>query len=285
MRGSAIPCPCFSEASSAASSARELAAQRGDLLVEQLDLRQRAGGQRSSARRAAPVKLADLALRRGGAAADALVQPLQAVALAFGAGEAGAQLRELLLEIELAGLLQRQQLGQLRDLRVEPLQRRVLAGDFLRQEELHDHEHREQEHDAEEQRRQRVDEARPVIRCRVRGASCERVAMACTYLRDVLAHQHFEQAADLALLLGLRLDPVADHLLLGAHVLDQALDRLGEIGHGGGRGLARAGFGDRLAQLLDRAAHLADGDAARAARSRSTPRSRTVVESQSSSSV
>ena len=39
------------------------------------------------------------------------------------------------------------------------------------------------------------------------------------------------------MLLGLRIGPVADHLLLGPHVLDEALDRFGEIGHRGGRGL------------------------------------------------
>ena len=70
----------------------------------------------------------------------------------------------------LPALFQRQQVGQLRDLRVEPLQRRVLAGDFLLQEELHHDEHREQEDDAEDQRRQRVDEARPVIHAAVAAA-------------------------------------------------------------------------------------------------------------------
>ena len=33
---------------------------------------------------------------------------------------------------------------------------------------------------------------------------------------------------------GLQLDPVANHLLLRAHVVDQPLDGFGEIGHGGG---------------------------------------------------
>ena len=54
------------------------------------------------------------------------------------------------------------------------------------------------------------------------------------------------------LLLGLRIDPVADHLLLGAHVLDEALDRFGEIGHRVGRGLARSGVADRLLEPVDR---------------------------------
>ena len=39
--------------------------------------------------------------------------------------------------------------------------------------------------------------------------------------------------------------------------MDETLDRLGQIGHGGGRGLAGAGIGDGVAQLFDRAAHLA----------------------------
>ena len=96
-------------------------------------------------------------------AGEALVEPLDAVALALGGGEAGAQLRDLVVERDLAELLQRQQVVELRDLGVELLQRLVLAGDFLRQEELHHQEHRQQEHDRQHQRRQRVDEARPVV--------------------------------------------------------------------------------------------------------------------------
>ena len=81
----------------------------------------------------------------------------------------------------------------------------------------------------------------------------------------------------LAALRGLRVGPVADHLLLGAHVADQAVDRLGEIGHRGGRGAVRAGLGDGFLQLVDRAAHLAGRrgrDRARAARHRPSGRSR-----------
>ena len=66
---------------------RELAAQRGDLLVEHLDLRQRAGGDPLFGVELAG-ELGDLALRVGGAAADAVVEALVAVALAFGAGQA-----------------------------------------------------------------------------------------------------------------------------------------------------------------------------------------------------
>ena len=46
------------------------------------------------------------------------------------------------------------------------------------------------------------------------------------------------EPAELGLLRRLRLDPFAQHLLLRAHVLDEALYALGEIGHGGGGGLA-----------------------------------------------
>ena len=70
----------------------------------------------------------------------------------------------------------------------------------------------------------------------------------------VLAHENFQQAANLAMLLGLRIDPVADHLLLGAHVVDQPLNGLGQIGHGGGGRSARPALADRLFQPLDGAA-------------------------------
>ncbi len=162
----------FSEASSASSSAAKLAAQRADLLVQHLDLRQRArrdllfGIQR----------LVEFAGAAGGVVAgagEAVIEALDPVALGFGGGEAGAHLRQLVVEIELAEFFQRQQVVQLRQLGVERLQRLVLAGDFLRQEELHHQEHRQQEHDREHQRRQRIDEARPVVeagsRCGVRG--------------------------------------------------------------------------------------------------------------------
>ncbi len=97
----------------------ELAAQRRDLLVEHLDLRQRAQRHLLLGVELAG-ELGDLALRGRGAAAEAVVEALVAVALAFGGGEAGAQLRDLLFERQLAGLLQRQQLGELRDPRVQP---------------------------------------------------------------------------------------------------------------------------------------------------------------------
>ena len=104
-----------------------------------------------------------LALRGGGPGAGAFGFALEAVALALGADERGTQLRELVLEIDLARFLHRQQIGELRDLRVEAAERGVLAGDFLLQIELHHHEHGQNEDDGQDQRRQRVDEARPVI--------------------------------------------------------------------------------------------------------------------------
>ena len=98
----------------------ELAAQRRDLLIEHLDLRQRARGELLLAFELAG-EFGDLALRGSGAGAGALGCAFEAVALAFGGGERGAQLRELVLEIGFAGFLHRQELGQLGDLRVEPV--------------------------------------------------------------------------------------------------------------------------------------------------------------------
>ena len=237
---------------------RELAAQRGDLLVEQLDLRQRARGDALLRRRAATRKLALPGRCRSPAPS---LTPLSRSRSALGGREVRAQRGERVLEVGLADLFQRQQLGELGDLRVEPLQRGVLAGHFLRQEELHHHEHREQEDDAEEQRRQRVDEARPVVDAAFAARAGERhvylTVLRRSSLRGSSPAMRSSRRLHLAALRGLGVGPVADHLLLGAHVADQALDRLGEIGHRGGRGAVRAGLGDRLLQPLDRAAHLA----------------------------
>ena len=146
----------------------ELASQRRDLLVEHLNLRQRA--------RADPLLRVELAAELGlplGGAADAVVEALVAVALALGRRQARLQHRELLLEAELAGLLQRQKFGQLRDLRVETVERGVFTGDLLRQVKLHEHEHGEQKDDAEDQRRQCVDESGPVIHAAVAAGACK----------------------------------------------------------------------------------------------------------------
>ena len=120
-----------------------------------------------------PASSVTLPCASAGAAADALVEAPEAVAFAFGARQAGAHLRDLLLEAHLAGLFQRQQLGELRDLRVEAGERGVLSGHLLRQVELHDREHGQQEDDAEDQRRQRVDEARPVVHAGVAAGTCD----------------------------------------------------------------------------------------------------------------
>src|SRR5262249_38351906 len=99
---------------------------------------------------------------------------LEPVALALGAGEARAHAGDLVLERDLARRLQREVVAQLGDHRVELRQRGVLAGDLLREEELHHHEDGEQEDDPEPQRRQRVDEARPVVQSALAAVTCKR---------------------------------------------------------------------------------------------------------------
>ncbi|MHC2783862.1 hypothetical protein ACVMBZ_003076 [Bradyrhizobium liaoningense] len=141
---------------------RQLPAQRADLLVQHLDLCQ--GPRRDGLLRVQRLaEFGGLALRVVAGGSKAVIETLDAVALGLGRGEARLQLRDLVVEAELAELLQRQELVELGDLGVELLQRLVLAGDLLRQEELHDQKHRQQEHDRQHQRRQRVDEAGPVV--------------------------------------------------------------------------------------------------------------------------
>src|SRR6185437_4079762 len=72
-----------------------------------------------------------------------------------------------------------------------------------------------------------------------------------------LAYHDLQQPLDLALLIGLGIDPVADHLLLRAHVMHEALNGFRKIGHRSRSGLAGPGLIDRLAQPVDGAAHLA----------------------------
>src|SRR6516165_4369220 len=74
----------------------------------------------------------------------------------------------------------------------------------------------------------------------------------------MLAREALEQPLDLAVLLGLAVGPFPDHLLLGAHMRDQPLDRFGEIGHCRGRGAAAAVL-DRRAQPFERGLHVAGG--------------------------
>src|SRR5258708_7092181 len=76
-----------------------------------------------------------------------------------------------------------------------------------------------------------------------------------------LARDAFQQAADLAVLLALAVGPFADHLLLGAHVRDQRLDRFGETGDrwggAGAGGASREQGARRLARGLELAARTA----------------------------
>src|SRR4029079_10637709 len=64
-----------------------------------------------------------------------------------------------------------------------------------------------------------------------------------------LPRDPLQELLDLAVLFALAVGPFADHLLLGAHVRDQALDRFGEVGHRR-RGIAAAaaflGYGPKL---------------------------------------
>ena len=80
----------------------ELASQRRDLLVEHLDLRQRAGAE-PSLRVELPAELGSLAL----SAAGTLEKTLIAIAFALRPRQTRAHQRELLLEVEFARLFER----------------------------------------------------------------------------------------------------------------------------------------------------------------------------------
>ena len=201
--------------------------------------------------------------------------PLSRVASRCAEFEGRGQGRDLALVGALLRALEREQVGQLLDLPVEPCQRLVLAGHLARQEELRQHEHGEEKDDDEQHRRQGVDEARPVIDRLVAASARQRhVELLCSPLpacspspvgeragvrgyaerrrsasplirpfgppsprkrgegtilpRRQLFQQAAQELADVLLLLGLHVDPVADLLLLGPHVADQRLDALGE---------------------------------------------------------
>src|SRR3954453_9113952 len=70
--------------------------------------------------------------------------------------------------------------------------------------------------------------------------------------RDSLAAEPIEDLLQLLLARRLGLDPVADHLLLGAHVLDEALDALGEVRHRLRRGASAGALVDRRGELVQR---------------------------------
>src|SRR5262245_19787391 len=150
----------------------ELAAQRRDLLIEHLDLGQRPRGE-PLLRVELAAELGGLALRVGRASANALVKALVAVALALAARQARSQRVQLFLKAKLAGLLQREQLRELRDLRIEAVERGVFSAHLLGQVELHHGEYGDQEDEAENERRQCVDESGPVIHAAVAARACE----------------------------------------------------------------------------------------------------------------
>src|SRR6202035_575317 len=79
-----------------------------------------------------------------------------------------------------------------------------------------------------------------------------------------LAGEALEQFLDFAVLLAVAVGPFADHLLLGAHMRDQALNGFGEIGHRRSGVAAGAALFQTLPQPLDRALQFATGAAAHA---------------------
>src|SRR5262245_15112555 len=80
-----------------------------------------------------------------------------------------------------------------------------------------------------------------------------------------LACDSLKQALALLVLLALAVSPFADHLLLGAHMRDQPLDRLGKIGHRRGGVAVGAAFLHCLPQPVQRLLQ-AGADSAGAAR-------------------
>ena len=75
----------------------------------------------------------------------------------------GLQIGERVLHVLVVGALQREQLRQFVDLRVEPGEHIVPAADLAAKQELGNHEDRQQKHDRQKQRRQGVDETWPIV--------------------------------------------------------------------------------------------------------------------------
>ena len=122
-------------------------------------------------------QLRDLVLRRRRIGGRAAIETLILVAIALRAGERRLQAGKLSFKVGLVGLGHRQLLGKPGDLRIEAFQRRVLALHFLLQIKLDHDEDAEQKNDAQNQRRQRVDEAGPVIHAAFAAARpCQRHA-------------------------------------------------------------------------------------------------------------
>src|SRR5215469_10467814 len=76
-----------------------------------------------------------------------------------------------------------------------------------------------------------------------------------------LLGEPLQEPLDLAVLLALAVGPFPDHLLLGAHMRDQPLNGLREIGHRRGGGAATAAFLDRDAQLVECGGEVTGGGA------------------------
>src|SRR5688572_28072180 len=91
----------------------------------------------------------------------------------------------------------------------------------------------------------------------VQHAGCD-LLPSLTDRRLERARDGLEELLQLALLLGLRLDPVAHDLLLAPHVLNEVADTSGKIGHGGVRSLRRPRV-DPLRLAASAAAALLDG--------------------------
>src|SRR5262249_20238504 len=123
----------------------DLPAQSGELLVEKLDLGERIG--RDLLLR---IELsAQARYRRAGAVACELKG--ETCRLRLLGIEIIAERREIELEFGLGRFLERQQLGELGDLRAQLPERAVLARDLAREEELRHDEHRKQKGDDKEE--------------------------------------------------------------------------------------------------------------------------------------
>ncbi len=140
----------------------DLLAQRGQLLVEQCHLRLCLARQVGLLRELR-VEVRDFGILARDAGASPRNFAREPVSLECRRRKRRLQRGEVGLEIAGIGLFELQQVAQLRDLRVEPRHRRVLAADLLPEKELAQHEQREQENDHQQEARQGIDEARPVI--------------------------------------------------------------------------------------------------------------------------
>src|SRR5262249_7588253 len=72
---------------------------------------------------------------------------------------------------------------------------------------------------------------------------------------SALTSDDFKQPLHFVVLFGLSVSPISDQLLFLAHVLNHAVDRLRQIGHGVGGSLAGSGLGDNFAHPVERIAN------------------------------